>query len=530
MNIAVNHESLKNVGDAGSELLLEAAGLISTHSDPSVLIVEMLRLLSERMDLHLGRVILPDLLTQQLHVKYAYGLTPAQKSRGIYAQGEGVTGRVMATGRIAIVKDPAAEQDFLARIIHHSDIRQQGRSYIAVPVIYDKAPIGVLAVHGRPHHGATSAELNVLLIMAAMIGQILYISSLLDERIARLGNHHQALDLSEVNNSLYGIIGESTALRTAVMKAQLVSNTDATVMLMGESGTGKEKFAHMIHQSSQRATGPFVCINCAAIPAQLLESELFGHEKGSFTGAIAAKKGKFELANDGTLFLDEIGDMSLDLQAKLLRVLQEPVVQRVGGMTDIPVDVRIIAATHQNLQQSVNDGKFRLDLFYRLNVMPIQLPPLRERGSDIVDLACYFLGRANERYKRNAVFGVGVAERLSVFPWPGNIRQLENVIERAVVLSAQDIISVAEIDAILQYEAAITMQSETPPHNPNNKDWSLAKLRPYVRVSHHDSESIINALREAKGNKTRAAGILGLTPRQLRYRVSKLAITDLNPR
>lgn len=522
MNNTVSKENLKNVGGAGTQVLMEAAGLVSSQSDPSVLIVQMLKLLSERMDLHLGRVILPDLLTQQLHVKYAYGLTTAQKSRGVYAHGEGVTGRVMATGHIAIVKDPAAEHDFLARIIHHSDIRQQGRSYIAVPIIYDNAPIGVLAVHGRPHHGATSAELNVLLIIAAMIGQVLYISSLLDERIVRLSSDHQSLARG-MNISHYGIIGESAALRESMIKAQLVANTDAAVMLMGESGTGKEKFAHMIHQASQRAAGPFVCINCAAIPAQLLESELFGHEKGSFTGAIAAKQGKFELANGGTLFLDEIGDMSLDLQAKLLRVLQEPLIQRIGGVTDISVDVRIIAATHQNLQQSVNDGKFRLDLFYRLNVMPIGLPPLRERGGDIAVLADYFLGRANDRYKRNVAFGVGVAERLSAFAWPGNIRQLENVIERAVVLSAQEVISVAEVDAILQYEAAITMQTERPPSNAGSNEQEV-KLRPYSRVADSDNNAIIGALEDARGNKTRAARALGLTPRQLRYRLNKLDI------
>lgn len=529
MNIVVNNESSQEIGDQGSQVLLEAARLIGAHSDPDVLIEAMLKLLSERMDLHLGRVILPDLLTQQLHVKYAYGLTPAQKARGIYAQGEGVTGRVMATGRIAIVKDPVAEQDFLARIIHHSDIRHQARSYIAVPIIYDKAPIGVLAVHGRPHHGANSSELNVLLVMAAMIGQILYISSLLDERFARLdADHHEMLQLSGVDQSVYGIIGESPALRAAVMKAQLVANTEATVMLMGESGTGKEKFAHIIHQASPRNVGPFVCINCAAIPAQLLESELFGHEKGSFTGAIATKQGKFELAHGGTLFLDEIGDMSLDLQAKLLRVLQEPVIQRIGGVTDIPVDVRIVAATHQNLQQAVNEGKFRLDLFYRLNVLPIHLPPLRERGGDIFDLACYFLNRANNRYKRNAAFGAGVAERLSAFAWPGNIRQLENVIERAVVLSVQDIICAAEIDAILQYEATITMQSEAPRNQDGSGEWNSVKLRPYLRVSHSEGDAIIDALREAKGNKTRAARALGLTTRQLRYRLGKLGIADID--
>ena len=353
-----------------------------------------------------------------------------------------------------------------------------------------------------------------------------------------------------------------------------MADTPVTVLLSGESGTGKEKFSHMMHLNSSRKNEAFLAINCAAIPEQLLESELFGHERGAFTGATAMKKGKVELASGGTLFLDEIGDLNLELQSKLLRVLEGNVIQRVGGVKDVPVDVRIIAATHKNLQQAVNEGRFRLDLFYRLNVFPLNLPPLRERNGDIGLLARHLLLSANKEYGRNVVLAQGVMERLQSFSWPGNIRQLENVIKRAILISQNGQVGTAEIESILQQESHISSHVEagqsasadmTPtysgagqpqpgyphPHSgqpvyhnpafspaPNSPSYPGASgqdangfpasgyntPRPYSWVREDEAETLLEALRMAGGNKTRAGLSLGLTPRQFRYRMQKLGL------
>jgi len=300
-------------------------------------------------------------------------------------------------------------------------------------------------------------------------------------------------------------------------------------MLLGESGTGKEKFARMIHQQSERRERPFICINCAAIPATLLESELFGHEKGSFTGADAAQKGKIESAAGGTLFLDEIGDMPLELQAKLLRVLQERQVQRVGSSRLIPVDFRVLTATNVNLRKLVNDRLFRLDLFYRLSVVPIYLPPLRERNGDIKILVLHFLHELNHRYERNVVLEKGVLRRLESFDWPGNIRQLQNVMERAVVMVDGAAVTISQIERILRDESTVHlhgrgMQVDDAHADPAiHHNFDLGPRR-YLKVQSTQSQAILEALRGSGGNQSAAARRLGMTTRQLRYRMEKLGI------
>jgi Nif-specific regulatory protein len=330
-------------------------------------------------------------------------------------------------------------------------------------------------------------------------------------------------------------MGQSPALQQAIQQALQVAKTGTTVLLLGESGTGKERFARMQHLASDRAEGPFVSINCAAIPATLIESELFGHEKGAFTGATAAKRGKIELANGGTLFLDEIGDLDLELQAKLLKVLEQKSIQRVGATRETPVDVRILAATHKNLQEAVNDNRFRLDLFYRLNIFPIRLPPLRARQGDVPILARHFLNAANQEYGRNLAFGPGAVEMLDGYPWPGNIRQLENLVKRAVLLSVEHQIPRELIKRILVEEDGINSPDSStlpthPPHYSQDPPGHASPLmppdglRPYARVREDEGERILDALRRHQGNKTRAAMSLGLTPRQLRYRLQKLQL------
>jgi formate hydrogenlyase transcriptional activator len=311
---------------------------------------------------------------------------------------------------------------------------------------------------------------------------------------------------SEANND--GIVGNSLVLWSALEQAELVAPTDSTVMIQGETGTGKELIADVIHNLSPRRHHNFIKINCAAIPPTLFESELFGHERGAFTGAINQRVGRLELAHKGTLFLDEIGDLPLELQPKLLRVLQDRGFERLGNSRSIKADVRVIAATHRDLNQLVQEGSFRDDLYYRLNIIPIIAPPLRERGEDIILLAGYFAKKYARRLnKRVNDFPPEVIEALASYDWPGNVRELQNVIERAVVLS---------VDGILRP--------------------AIPKLKRSVRTSSASSrtleeverEHILNVLKETNwviGGQEGAARWLGINRTTLTFRMRKLGIT-----
>lgn len=542
-------QKISDVTTIDSELLVvqQAARLITQSEDPVPAIQGILRLLSELLGLNRGRVVLPNKQSEQLEIQYAYGLTDVERNKGRYELGEGITGRVYQTGQLALIQNIDEEPTYLTRAVDRVNLPDEAVAYLAVPIILDELPIGVLAVHRlRNRERQFQRDLSLLQIIATFIGQVLRVKELISERTSHLLTENKLLrNKLEGKGAQYGILGESPALQRAIEQALQVVGTDTTVLLLGESGTGKERFSRMQHIASERASGPFVSINCGAIPADLIESELFGHEKGAFTGATTTKKGKIELANDGTLFLDEIGDLDLDLQTKLLKVLEDREIQRVGGTKSIPVDIRIVAATHQNLQDAVNENRFRLDLFYRLNVFPIRLPPLRSRQGDVAILARHFLNRANEEYSRTMVFGSGSLERLESYLWPGNIRQLENLVKRAVLLCRETIISCDLIDQILAEEGGIssptdvtgksemleTFKRDVPSYNtvppvatasvPHNMSHGM---RPYSRVREDEIDLILNALKLNYGNKTRAAISLGLTPRQLRYRLKKLEI------
>ena len=381
-------------------------------------------------------------------------------------------------------------------------------------------------------HGK-SATWRMVRIASEMLAYGAQIERMVQQRTESLVNNFEELKLHcDPEAKVYGILGRSPALRTAVTKGLRASQSDATVLMVGESGSGKERFARMIHLSGDKRDGPFVCVNCAAIPQELLESELFGHEKGSFTGATSARIGKFELANNGTLFLDEIGDMNQDLQAKLLRALQERTIQRVGAAEEVKIDVRIIAATNCNLEEDVRTGKFRLDLYFRLNVLRINLPPLRDRQGDIKLLANYFITRDSQRYARNVVFSKTAMDRLESYSWPGNIRQLENVVERAVILMDHEIVTAEDIDMLLTEELASAIVGERAVHGRavevKSDEIGESEFRPYRRVQGDEMKRINQAIESANGNKTLAAKFLGLTPRQLHYRLSKLGLRSDN--
>ena len=535
----MNKLSIANTPESELLVLQEAARLITRSTDPEPAIRGILRLLSQLLGLNRGRVLLPSTESGELEISFAYGLTEEERSRGRYVIGEGVTGKVFQTGQLALIQDIDDEPTYLARAVDRTTLPDEAVAFIAVPIVMEEFPAGVLAVHRlRQRERPFQRDVALLQVLATFIGQILRVNELVAEHTAQLLSENQLLkNKLESKGARYGIMGQSPALQQAIQQSLQVAKTNTTVLLLGESGTGKERFARMQHLASDRAEGPFVSINCAAIPASLIESELFGHEKGAFTGANSMKRGKIELASGGTLFLDEIGDLDLDLQAKLLKVLEHKVIQHVGSSKDIPVDVRILAATHKNLQEAVNENKFRLDLFYRLNVFPIRLPPLRARQGDIPILARYFLNITNQEYERNLSFAPGAVEMLDGYPWPGNIRQLENLVKRAVLMSTETQISAELIKKILIEEEGInhpdTSQSVASPpsiqkaHSHQERSSSgtfIDGLRPYLKVREDERDVILDALERNQGNKTRAAISLGMTPRQLRYRIKKLEL------
>ncbi|MFW5823662.1 MAG: sigma 54-interacting transcriptional regulator [Marinobacter sp.] len=535
-----------DTGAADLTVVQEAARLIGQSATPGVAITGTLRLMSQMLGLNRGRVLLPSDRDGLLAIRYSYGLTDEERKRGLYSFEEGVTGKVMKTGQQAVVQDVDQEPGFLFRTVDRATLPEGIVSYLAVPIMDGSVTVGVLAAHRlRMRPRAINADLVILRILATFIAQIIKINNLIEQRTSHLREENQELKVAlEQQQNNHGILGESAAVKDALLQITRVADTPVTVLLTGESGTGKERFSQILHLTSNRCDQPFLAINCAAIPEQLLESELFGHEKGAFTGATATKPGKIELANGGTLFLDEIGDLSMELQSKLLRVLEGQVIQRVGGTRDVPVDVRIVTATHKNLQEAVNQGSFRLDLFYRLNVFPVHLPPLRERAGDVRILARHFLLNANREYGRYTLFGRGVVERLESYNWPGNIRQLENVIKRAVLIALDGNISVSDIESILRQESVINKHLEVSQAAVSNIATTnghastripahglppapvATSSRPYQWVREDEEEQLLNALQQTGGNKTRAAALLGMSARQFRHRLDKLELTN----
>jgi two-component system, NtrC family, response regulator AtoC len=311
------------------------------------------------------------------------------------------------------------------------------------------------------------------------------------------------------------LIGKSEALKRVIDMAQRAAPTDLTVLIHGESGTGKELMARAIHRLSSRKDGPFIPVNCAAIPEGLLESELFGHERGAFTGAVRARPGRFELAREGTLFLDEIGDMPVAMQAKILRVLQERQFERVGGTRAIGADVRVIAATHQDLEAMAAEGRFRSDLFYRLQGVRLVMPPLRERIDDLPLLVTHLLERAAQRlWRAPATVSTEALRCLWTYPWPGNIRELQHVLEGAMVLS-DGVILPEHLPPAVQRGAKAAVPGEALPATAGSLDEALEDW---------ERRAILDALQKARGVQARAAKILGITERSLWYRVKKLKI------
>ena len=407
-----------------------------------------MKLVSDQLGIDRAALVLWDQASEVLRTVASVGLTPAEQERGRYARGEGVTGRVLATGEPAVIPDISKHPDFLHRtrgpgskgpaVDESAATSGVGISFICVPIKDGEQYVGAVSIH-KPFESQAqlSADARLLKILAGSIAQTLRIHNLIQvEKDQWLAEKKELTDNLRGRYRFDNIIGSSPAMLDVLATIGQVASSRATCLLLGETGCGKELIAKAVHYNSPRREKPMIRVNCGALSPQLLESELFGHIKGSFTGAVKDKIGRFEAADGGTIFLDEVGTLSMELQVKMLRVLQEREFERVGDHHTIKVDVRVIAATNLDLEEEVRKGHFREDLYYRLNVVTINLPPLRARREDIPKLIDHFLDRYNKENGRDLrKISRDVLNTLLRYPWPGNVRELENAIERAVVLS-----------------------------------------------------------------------------------------------
>lgn len=490
--------------------LLEVSMILNSSFDLEQNLINAMKALSEHLDMRRGTVTLLDRKTGELRIAVAHGLTQEQIARGKYRIGEGIVGKVVESGSPIIVPDIGKEPLFLNRT--GARIEKDHISFLCVPIKIKNEILGVLSADRIFADTVVLEEdLRVLEIVATLIAQAIKIYEAYEKEKNEKENLFFEL---RSRYSLPNIISVSDKMEEVVRMALKVANSKATVLLRGESGTGKELIAKAIHYEGSRSKGPFIALNCAALPETLLEAELFGHEKGAFTGAYTTKLGRFELANGGTIFLDEIGDVSQAIQVKLLRVIQEQSFERLGGTKPIKVDVRIIAATNRDLERMVKEGKFREDLYWRLNVVPIFIPPLRERREDIPLLIQHFLNKFGKEYGRSLSVTKDALRTLMNYHWPGNVRELENTIERIVVLSEKAVIEEADVPVYIK-EAAEQRADYARKGN------SLA-----ADIETIERERIIEALRASNFNKSRAARLLGITLRQIGYKIRKYGIQD----
>jgi len=516
------------------ELLLmhEVMRLVGRSLSPETVLREMLHLMSELLGLNRGRIVLREPESAQARIQHAYGLTGAEFQRGQYALGEGITGRVLASGQPAIVQDIDHEPLFLFRSVQRAELPPETVAFIALPITANGQTLGVLACHRiRSRQRHLNDDLALLRVLATLAGQLLQLQQLVSEQTRQLeARNTQLARALQTHAARYGLIGSSPALLQALSELEQVSQASVSVLLLGESGTGKELFARAVHLASGRRDQPFIKVNCAAIPETLFESELFGHEKGAFTGAVAARPGWFEQADGGTLFLDEVGELPLGLQSKLLRTLQEGTLVRLGGRREQRVDVRLVAATHRDLSADVQAGRFRQDLYYRLNVIPIRLPSLRERREDIQALALHFVSRANQAHQRNVNLTPEALQALAQQDWPGNIRELGNFIERLVLLSGHSSVSQAQLLRLLRQSQSGAQADNTPapaqawPGTPADGAAPAPLVRDYQSAHAHPVAQLQEALLRHHGNQSRAAQSLGLTLRQFAYRLRKAGL------
>lgn len=496
-------------------LLFEISELLDRSYDLREELGPILKAISKHTGMLRGTISLLNRELSEVVICAAHGLSPEQLQRGRYRLGEGVIGKVVQTGRPVVIPSISEEPVFLNRTHARENIDRDTISYICVPIKMESSVIGALSadrIFGE--EVALGEDLRLMTIIASMIARAVRLRQRTQEEYDRLLEENSRLQ-EELRRKFQpaNMIGRSKGIQSVFNLIAQVAKSDATVLIRGESGVGKELVAQSIHYNSDRASKPFVRVNCAALPENIIESELFGHEKGAFTGALNSRKGRFELAHQGTIFLDEIGDLTPPVQIRLLRVLQEREFERVGGNETIKVNVRIIAATNRDLETLMGEGKFRQDLYYRLNVFPVVVPPLRDRRTDILELANFFVekySRENHKYVRR--ISTPAIDMMMSYHWPGNVRELENCLERAVLLTNDDVVHGHHLPPTLQTsEASNTIIKGT-------LEETLERV---------EREMLVEALKDARGNKAKAARQLGISERLMGLRVGK---HDIDPR
>ncbi|MCF8032314.1 MAG: sigma 54-interacting transcriptional regulator [Desulfarculaceae bacterium] len=494
-------------------VLFEISRVIGEALNLSQTLERVLAIISDTLAMKRATVTLRD-PDGKLSIHASYGLSPKEMRRGVYSQGEGVTGRIFQTAQPFYVPDVSREPLFLNKT-QSRDLDKGQVAFVGVPILLSGEPIGVLNVDRLfGEEVSASEDIRFLTIVAQLIGQFVQLNRQVERREKLLRRQNKLLkdEISNRYNNFF-IVGQSPAMRQLQGTLAKVAPAKASVLLLGESGTGKTLVARIIHEMSARADGPFVKINCAALPENLLESELFGHAKGAFTGATEEKPGRFEQADGGTIFLDEIAEMPISLQAKLLRFLQDKEFERLGSPKTHKVDVRIIAATNQNLPALVERKEFRQDLYYRLNVFPLHLPPLRERVEDIPLLINHFLDKNSVEYSRRLTIDRSAEKVLLAYEWPGNVRELENIIERLSIMVEQEVIGRDDLPGFL-------MSAKAPPAGAEDEENNGSKL------DELEKGELLDALERNRWVQSRAASDLGITLRKLGYRLKKYGLEE----
>ncbi|SDP83054.1 sigma-54 interaction domain-containing protein [Desulforhopalus singaporensis] len=514
--MAVDIDITKQLEDLSA--LYEITRKLASSQDLSDCLEQAMKLLAEMKEMENGTVTIVNPLTGKLEIEVAHGLTAEGRKRGKYKIGEGITGRVVSTGEPIIVPHIAEEPLFLNRTRARGNISEQKRSFLCVPIKDGRNVIGALSIDRIYEDGLgeqAHVDLQYLTVLSSIIAQTVVRIQKVNKETQELYTENQKLkrELSE-KNKINDIVGNSSRMQDVYEMIHRVVDSSATVLLRGESGTGKTLVAKALHYNGKRKDKPFIVVNCSALPETLLESELFGHEKGAFTGASDRKIGRFEQAQGGTLFLDEIGDISNSVQVKLLNVVQERTFQRLGSTEQISCDVRLVAATNRDLEAAVAEKNFREDLYYRLNVFPVYMPPLRERRTDILLIAEFFLEKyARENNKKIVRISTSAIDMMVQYHWPGNVRELQNCIERAVLICDGDTIKGIHLPPSLQ------ISESSKKDNP----YSLS-----VAVENFEKELIIEGLKRNNGNQTRTAKDLDTSLRIINYKIHQYNIDPKN--
>ncbi|WP_243547168.1 sigma-54-dependent Fis family transcriptional regulator [Pseudodesulfovibrio tunisiensis] len=471
----------------------------------------LLRILAEDMEYVRAFMVILDPKTENLKLSLTY--SPAQAEDVTYSPGRGVIGRVFDSGKSISIPRMSDDPEFLNKAFGRSEEELRKLGFICVPVVNRRKEedevIGALSVD-VPLIPAEDlrAHMQFLEVVADIIAG--YVAQLQEEMAAQTHHLAQGLMVNMDAPPPKNFVAASKAMRLVLRQTKQVAPSRATALLRGESGTGKELLAEYIHSASPRADKPLIKLNCAALPSELIESELFGHQKGAFTGAFQTKRGLFEVADQGTLFLDEIGELSLDAQAKVLRAIQEKEIQRVGSEQPITVDVRLICATHQPLEELLEQGRFREDLYYRINVFPIFIPTLKERREDILPLAEHFLDEFSKEYSKEVKrISTPAIELLTMYHWPGNVRELRNCMERSVLLCEEAVIRT--------YHLPPTLQSAESSATGTNLSFGEA-------VAKFEQELLVDSLKKTSGNMLQSARDLRVSYRIVNYKVKKYGI------